>query len=300
MRRQVIALTTALLVSLTAATTPAWAGGDANGWGHHVTPGAGGHDIGADVWKNGGTGKGRTGHDSTSVDGQTPADAGKALNNRKSQLVYQCTQIASSLTTAANAPAGKNKNTALADLMAQFNKGCTGLTMNGGKPVATNVAPRPDPAYLGRRAVLYLDLPGARPVISPAPAVNKWKMTAVGYPLWLSVTDPRSQVSTSITVEGYQVSLKATRSAVHFSMGDGNSVSCASTTAWSRSVKAGTTSPTCGYRYQEPSAPGSYKVTATTGWEVTWSVMGASGTVGIDKAGGVQLPVGELQSVVVR
>lgn len=300
MRRQVIALGTAALLTLSTMTAaPAWARGDGTNWNGNVTPGQGGHDVGADVWKDGG--KGGSGKDSTSVDGQTPAEAGKSLDNRKSQAQYKCDQIAGQMKSMAGQdPNNKGNDAKMKNLTGQFNQSCTGVSDATKPGTVTNVKPRPDPGYLGRRAALTLDLPGAHPVVSPDPSLNKWRMAAVGYPLWLSVDDPRSQVSTSITVEGYQVSLSAKRSAIQYNMGDGNTVSCGVTTQWTKAVKAGTPSPTCGYRYQKPSEPGKYKVTASAGWQVTWSVMGETGTIGIDKAGGVQLPVGELQSVVVH
>lgn len=298
MRRQVAAFCVAALLGLSTATS-AWAGGD-SGYNHNVTPGQGGHDVGADVWKDGGSGKGGAGKDSTSIDGQTPQEASKSLDTRKSQSQYKCDQIAGQMKGLGGQAPNKANDAKMKNLTGQFNQSCTGVSDATKPGTVTNVKPRPDPGYLGRRAALTLDLPGAHPVISPDPSLNKWKMAAVGYPLWLSVTDPRSQVSTSITVEGYQVSLSAKRSAIRYNMGDGNTVSCGATTQWTKSVKAGTASPTCGYRYQKPSDPGRYKVTASAGWQVTWSVMGETGTIGIDKAGGVQLLVGELQSVVVH
>lgn len=313
MRRQVIALTAAVVIAI-ATATPAWAKGDGDLFNHNVTPGKG-HDVTAEVWSNPGKGQASgggnsKGRESTSVDGQSPAEATKSLDNRRSQAQFQCDQLAATATSASNtinsnqAPGNSAAVTAaeqsLRTATAQLQQYCQGWMVDNNTFRADNIAPRPDPAYLGRRAVLSLDLPGASPVIDPSPSLNQWKMAAVGYPLWLSVADPRTSMSTAITVEGHSVSLSATRAAVTFSMGDGNSVSCAQTTKWSGSVRAGTPSPTCGYRYQKPSSPGSYRITASTSWQVTWSVMGQSGTLQITKAGGQELPVGELQSVVVR
>ena len=97
---------------------------------------------------------------------------------------------------------------------------------------------------------------------------------------------------------GQIVSLSAKRNGLSFDMGDGHTVHCDATTPWSPSVEPGTPSPTCGYTYQQAAPPEGYKVTAITSWDVTWSVLGHTGSVHIEKAGGQMLPVGELESVV--
>ncbi|MES8002356.1 Tat pathway signal sequence, partial [Cutibacterium acnes] len=117
---------------------------------------------------------------------------------------------------------------------------------------------------------------------------------------WLSVNDPTATKRESLTFMGQAVSLTARRNGLSFNMGDGHTVHCAATTPWSPSVEPGSPSPTCGYTYQQAAPAGGYKVTAITSWDVTWSVLGHTGTVHIQKAGGQMLPVGELESVVTR
>ncbi len=130
--------------------------------------------------------------------------------------------------------------------------------------------------------------------------MNEWNMAVVGHPLWLWVDSSRS-VSSSVTEQGIRVSLSARLDRVVFDMGDGGSVSCSRFESYQRSVKPGTPSPSCGYVYQQASLPkGSYRVEATAYWVVSWSALGRSGVVDVPVSGGRDLPVGELQAVIVR
>ena len=84
-------------------------------------------------------------------------------------------------------------------------------------------------------------------------------------------------------------------------MGDGSIVQCTTMTPYSDSVVAGAPSPTCGYTYEVASLPkGNYAVSATAHWAVDWSALGYSGTIPMDITDTTELPVGELQAVVVR
>lgn len=163
-------------------------------------------------------------------------------------------------------------------------------------PSAAPVAPQPPPAaLLGAQATLQLQFPLTMPHIGPPPSVNQWKKAFVGYPLWLW-SNGQTTLSQQTTVMGYPVSLQATRSAVHYDMGDGGSVDCATSTPWAQgSAAPGAPSPDCGYTYQRT---GSYQVTAVVTWTVTWSALGQSGTIPVQKAGRVTLPVGELEAIV--
>ncbi len=149
-------------------------------------------------------------------------------------------------------------------------------------------------------AVARLTLTPPTPGIGPPPSINKWKMAAVGYPLWLWAEGNTTPPATSDSVAGLYVSLKARVDQVVFLMGDGRSETCQGTgTKWTRSVKPGTESPTCGHRYEKPSLPkGKYTVTAQTRWLVDWTINGVSGSIPIVQQASTQLPVGELQSLV--
>ncbi len=173
-----------------------------------------------------------------------------------------------------------------------------------GQPRPAGAAPAPTitPAQAGAIAVARLQLPVSAPGIGPDPDVNEWKMAAIGYPLWLWADGPTHVGPVGQNVAGLSVSLDAQLSKTVFRMGDGKSVTCAGGgkpyASW---VQPGAKSPTCGYVYEKPSLPSKkYKVTATTYWDVTWTVNGVSGVIQVPRLGTVDLPVGELQAVIVR
>lgn len=170
-----------------------------------------------------------------------------------------------------------------------------------GKPASTAAAATPtiDVVAIAQRAAAELRLPPSVPHVGPDPALNKWNMSVVGYPLWLWTTDP-AHLSTSTTHDGVTVALTATRGATTFTMGDGHRVTCSTMPAWTPAVRQATGSPTCGYRYQKASLPhGPYTITATTTWTVAWSAAEHTGTLPATQQATTRLRVGELQSVVV-
>ncbi len=153
---------------------------------------------------------------------------------------------------------------------------------------------------LARRIVVRLQLPKPTPQFGPDPSVNEWDMAAVGYPLWLWTEGPRT-VSSSESAYGLTFTLTARYRSTSFNMGDGSTVRCTRTTVYRRSTPPGTKSPTCGYAYLEAArGDGTYTVTATTHWDIDWSVAGFSGTLPGTHRGGRELPVGELQAIVVK
>jgi len=165
-------------------------------------------------------------------------------------------------------------------------------------PTSAAAVPRLSPALLGGLAVAELTMPTPVPQIGPPPEINEWNMAAVGYPLWLW-TEDTTAMSSSASVMGETVMLTARRTGVSFHMGDGNSVTCPRTTRWTSAVAPEHESPTCGYRYTKASLPeGNYQVVAVAEWEVTWSVLGETGMIPIQKAASTELPVGQLRSVI--
>lgn len=293
MRRQVI---TAAFLGLSLATTtlPAFADGD-NAIGHDINTDGPGYDVRVDVdYKKGGRhtspggrgSDGRTHHDGSrhhgggeSIDGMSRDDAEAELKDEMNKLANRC------------------KDSLLErPLLGRGTEDCEATP----SPDKAKPKPKPDPVLVGRHAALQLTLPGAQPRIEPSPERNRWHSAAVGQALWLSVDDPTATKKESMTFMGQVVQLSARRNGLSFEMGDGNTVHCETTTTWSPSVAPGTPSPTCGYTYQRPAQGEGYKVTAISSWDVTWSVLGRTGTVHIEKAGGTTLPVGEVQSVVTR
>ncbi|MGY0234030.1 hypothetical protein [Longispora urticae] len=61
------------------------------------------------------------------------------------------------------------------------------------------------------------------------------------------------------------------------STGDGSTVNCGGPgTAWTTAVGPSASSPTCGHTYTRA---GTYTLTATVTWDVSWTGGGTSGTV---------------------
>lgn len=148
--------------------------------------------------------------------------------------------------------------------------------------------------------ILTLPFPEQPPRIGPDPQANEWGMAVVGYPLWLW-TDGTRSLSTTTTAMGLAFTLDAQAVSTTFHLGDGRSVTCPVTRPYPADVAPGTPSPVCGHTYETPSLPsGSYTVTAVTTWQVSWSAAGYSGVLPAQRSASRQVPVGELQAVVVR
>ena len=169
------------------------------------------------------------------------------------------------------------------------------------RPVrASRAVPAISPQEAAQRAVARLTLTAPKPGIGPPPEINRWKMAAVGYPMWLWVEGNTNPAPVSDSVGGLFVSLDARIQQISFDMGDGHTVRCATAgTKWTRAVKPAQKSPTCGYTYQQPSLPkGEYTITATTTWAVDWNINGTTGTIPLTQSASTTLPVGELQALV--
>lgn len=163
-------------------------------------------------------------------------------------------------------------------------------------------APRPptrtDAEAVAREVILTLKVAKPTPRIAPRTTERDGNMMVVGYPLWLWAEDGNT-ASTTETRYGLTFTLDARRDKTVFDMGDGFVVTCLATTPYEPTTAPGTPSPTCGHRYRKASLPrGTYTVTATSHWTVTWSGLGFSGTLPLTSSDSVHIPVGELQSVV--
>lgn len=147
-----------------------------------------------------------------------------------------------------------------------------------------------------------LTVPTVKAGIGPPPQINKWNMAVVGYPLWLYADGATQLTPVTDTVGAQAVSLNATLSSVSYQMGDGNSKTCDGTsTVWTPAVTPTSASPDCGYVYQKASLPsGDYTVTAKATWSATWQINDQTGVLPITTTSTRQLPVGELQAVIVH
>lgn len=131
--------------------------------------------------------------------------------------------------------------------------------------------------------------------IDPDPSVNKWRIVAVGQPLWL-YDSAATVVSSAASNQGITVSIRATRVAVAFDMQE-KVVRCTAMTRRPSTADPRAKSPTCGYVYQRK---GDRTVRATASWQISWAAQGQSGTVAMTRASTRQLPVRELLAVNVR
>lgn len=298
--RKLTTILTSILILATAALTwaPTAARAEESGgnkdirWDVDTDGDTGGPDATAKLWlgsKNGQQGQG--GQDTYNrVGKETPAEFTARMRAYYDQQAAYCNRMFTDVQSRAlmtDAGSIALRNTYLLQCLTP------------GMSVTDAPSPPPNPAVLGAEAVAQLTLPDATPKFGPDPSVNKWNMLAVGFPIWLW-TDGQTQLTSSASVRGYTVTLVATRTLVQFSMGDGTTVSCTATAAYTPAVKPGTPSPNCGHVYQLKPDSGSYRVAALASWNVTWSVLGQSGTIPITKGAARQLPIGELQAVVVR
>lgn len=161
-----------------------------------------------------------------------------------------------------------------------------------GEPATPAISPG-DAAII---ATAQLGLRPGQPKIGPDPSINRWKIAAVGYPMWLWAEGNLDPRPVSKTVQGLTVSLDASLRSMTYDLGDGSTLRCGKGTPWSRGAGAGVPSPTCGYAYQKASLPeGPYTITATTSWRVAWTAGGESGVIDFKQTATTQIPVGELQ-----
>lgn len=178
-----------------------------------------------------------------------------------------------------------------------------------GRPCLTDPDPKRRPTAaqavldldaLARTLLTRIQLPSPVPRIGPDPAANEWRMAAVGYPLWLWTSGPATVVD-RVRAYGVTFTLRARWVSTTFDMGDGHRVTCTRIQPYRPGVEPGSRSPHCGYTYEVASLPeGDYTVTATTNWTITWRALGLSGSMPASFAGTRQLPVGELNALVVR
>jgi len=171
------------------------------------------------------------------------------------------------------------------------------LPPNTRTPTPGQTAPPIDPRTIAEQAVLRLTLPRATPHIGPHPDLNRWGIAVVGHPYWFW-TDPTDTIERTITQDGITLTLRAVRTTTTFTTGDGTTLSCPTTTAWTPQVPPGTESPTCGHRYTSPSPAGHpYTLQATDHWTVTWTALGQTGTLTLAPTESTTLTVAELHAV---
>jgi hypothetical protein len=134
----------------------------------------------------------------------------------------------------------------------------------------------PGQALLVAEAVKRLRLPAPAIRLNPAPPAAQ----VVHLPTWLWL-DPSSWATRTATasVPGLSVTATATPVSVRWSTGDGATLTCPGAgTPWTDGTDPRKASPDCGHTYTVTSGQGTFRVTATTTWTVSWAGGGASGT----------------------
>ncbi len=139
-------------------------------------------------------------------------------------------------------------------------------------------------------------IPDGQIGLGPDPSVNEWNMIAVGQPLWLWVEGPAEVVATH-EEQGITLTLYAIRGSTTFTMDDGTTVTCASTTQRPDDAPPLAASPTCGHTYKTAATR---TISSLTTWEVIWEALGLTGSFELERPAQRTLDVGELTSVVVR
>ncbi|CAO5187333.1 ATP/GTP-binding protein [Frankia sp. AiPs1] len=141
---------------------------------------------------------------------------------------------------------------------------------------APGAAAAPDPAALAEQARSQLRLAGPRIDMNPT------SDQLVGLPTWLWL-DPAgwNQVAATAAAGGVSVTALARPVQVVWSAGDGGTVTCNGPgTPFPAGGNPTSASPDCGYTYRHRSldeAGGTFAVTATVRWDVTWSGVGQAG-----------------------
>ena len=163
------------------------------------------------------------------------------------------------------------------------------IWVTGAKPAV--VAVQASPVVVAEQAARTLGL--SSPVIEMAPPDGHPQLVNVATWLWV---DPSAwhPVSASASVGLVTTTAVATPTKVVFDMGDGQRVTCVGPgTPYDPSAPDATTD--CSYTWP---APGTYLVSATVYWSVTWSAQGApgGGSLGVEPGPASKVRVEVVQS----
>jgi hypothetical protein len=136
-------------------------------------------------------------------------------------------------------------------------------------------APTVDPAEIAQQAVAQLALPRPDVAVNPNPPARQFTY----FPTWLWLDDSSwASQSATASVPGLSVTAVAKPTKLVFSPGDGTKgVRCTGRgTPWTSGLDPDQKSPTCGHTYTKP---GSFTITATVTWQISWAGGGQTGSV---------------------
>jgi hypothetical protein len=163
----------------------------------------------------------------------------------------------------------------------------------------------PTPREVAEMAIESMSLEAIDIGITPEPGVGS--VGLVGMPVWMWAQNPDDQTygpaTASASAGGITVTATARVHQITWDMGDGSEIVCRTPGTPYEPAFGMRESPDCGHVYQESSANdqagGTYTVTATSDWVITWSGAGQTGTIrlnGLSRS--VEISVGEAQVLV--
>jgi len=154
-----------------------------------------------------------------------------------------------------------------------------------------------DPRLLAQQAIASMALRAPNIGMAPPPGSASG---LVGLPVWMWVersADSTGPVEASASAGGVTATAVAQVGQVTWNMGDGHILTCGLGTPYVQGTEGA--SPDCGHVYAEASSRhvpggGSWPITATSTWTVSWSGGGQSGTETLELSSAAELFVGEL------
>ncbi len=154
---------------------------------------------------------------------------------------------------------------------------------------------RVSPQAVARQALQYTTLGDPAIGMSPPPS----RGAVVNVPLWLWVdTVAWAPTSATASVDGVTVETTASPQRVHWDLGTGDEIVCDGPgTPYDQSRPEAEQHSDCTFVY--PRA-GTFTVTATVEWDVSWTVVGAGGggsLGGVRRSAATEIPVSEIQAL---
>ena len=272
--RKLVALLTSSAV-LVASAVPAFADGTGDAWtdGKNIGAGASTTNNGPSEPKNGGGTK-------------KPACQWSRLDPEHAAIADRMAE------TGTGAAKGEGPGS-------WFRKTCTDA--RGSTATVIWVADRPDPKVLAEQAADRVPIPDVDIEMNPTPEQG----AVVNVPTWLSINGASWRaVNAQAAAGGVVVTATAAPRRVVWDMGNGDRVTCPGPgTPYDAGRPSSEQSTDCSYTYRQSSAraaAGTFTVTATVVWEVSWTVTGAAGGGSLGTAPRsqfVRLPVKEIQAV---
>jgi hypothetical protein len=159
------------------------------------------------------------------------------------------------------------------------------------------------PGQAARRLIESFQLEGITVGFAPDPNVAGAK-SYVGVPVWMWAENPTpltfGPYEQTTTLGAVTITARAQVNSIVWNMGDGTTVACANAGTAFVVAYGAVDSPTCGHRYSRTSASqpgGTFPVTATSQWQVTWTGGGESGVIPLTTTATTAVQINEIQSV---